>query len=401
MIPLRPRTPPRLITLILLAATSTMTLNLIVPSLTNIAADLQADYAVVSLALGGYLAVTALVEIAVGPLSDRIGRRPVLLVALAVFALASLAGAVAQTVETFLAARMLQAGVISGYVLSLAIVRDTNDGAEVARLLGKIAMAMAVAPMLGPMVGSLLDAALGWRAIFVLYGVIGVALLSLVWVDLGETLPAAGSAADARGRPGIGALLRRPLFWCYAACTTFSTGAFYIFLAGAPPIAARVFDVPTAGLGVFVGSITAGFMTGSFLGGRLSRYWPTPTVMLLGRIVACSGLMAGMAVLGAGVVLPLLYFGSTIFVGIGNGLTMPNSNAGAMSVLPRLAGSAAGFTGGMTLATGAVLTTAAGALLDARPEPILLLVLMFAASVAGLLAALGAVRLEGRQEDRR
>ena len=396
MIPFRASTPPHLITLILLAATSTMTLNLIVPSLTNIAADLQADYAVISLALGGYLATTALVEFSVGPLSDRIGRRPVLLVALTVFTLASLAGAVAQSVETFLAARMLQAGVISGYVLSLAIVRDTHDGSEVARLLGKIAMAMAIAPMLGPMVGSLLDAALGWRAIFLLYGTIGAALLCLVWMDLGETLPGSDDAA-ARGHQGPGDLLRQPLFWCYAACTTFSTGAFYIFLAGAPPIAARVFEIPTAGLGIFVGSITAGFMTGSFLGGRLSRRWATTRVMLVGRVVACVGLLAGMAVLSSEMVLPLLYFGSTIFVGIGNGLTMPSSNAGAMSVLPRLAGTAAGFTGGMTLAVGAVLTTGTGTLIADRPEPMLLLALMFAASFAGLLAALGAVRLERRR----
>ncbi|WP_420564184.1 Bcr/CflA family efflux MFS transporter [Thalassobaculum sp.] len=396
MIPFRASTPPHLVTLILLAATSTMTLNLIVPSLTNIAADLQADYAVISLALGGYLATTALVEFSVGPLSDRIGRRPVLLVALTVFTLASLAGAVAQSVETFLAARMLQAGVISGYVLSLAIVRDTHDGSEVARLLGKIAMAMAIAPMLGPMVGSLLDAALGWRAIFVLYGAIGAALLCLVWMDLGETLPGDDGSRDA-ALPGPGALIRQPLFWCYALCTTFSTGAFYIFLAGAPPIAARVFEIPTAGLGIFVGSITAGFMTGSFLGGRLSCRWATTRVMLVGRLVACVGLLAGMAVLSSGVVLPLLYFGSTIFVGIGNGLTMPSSNAGAMSVLPRLAGTAAGFTGGMTLAVGAVLTTGTGALIADRPEPMLLLALMFAASFAGLLAALGAIRLERRR----
>lgn len=396
MIPFRASSPPHLTTLVLLAATSTMTLNLIVPSLTNIAVDLDADYAVISLALGGYLATTALVEFSVGPLSDRIGRRPVLLAALSVFTVASLAGAVAQTAETFLAARMLQAGVISGYVLSLAIVRDTHDGAEVARLLGKIAMAMAIAPMLGPMVGSLLDATLGWRAIFLLYGAIGAALLCLVWVDLGETLLAREDPSE-RKRQGPGALLRQPLFWCYAACTTFSTGAFYIFLAGAPPIAAQVFDVPTAGLGVFVGSITAGFMTGSFLGGRLSRRWSTATVMLAGRIVACAGLLTGMAVLASGIVVPLLYFGSTIFVGIGNGLTMPNSNAGAMSVLPRLAGSAAGFTGGMTLATGAVLTTATGALIAERPVPILLLALMLAASFAGLLSAVAAIRLERRR----
>lgn len=397
MIPSRANTPPHLVTLILLAATSTMTLNLIVPSLANIARDLGSDYGVVSLALGGYLAMTALVELGVGPLSDRIGRRPVLLAALAVFTVASLVGAAAQDVWTFLGARLVQAAVISGYVLSLAIVRDTNDGPDVPRLVSRIAMSMALAPMLAPMVGSLLDAALGWRAIFVLYGTVGAALLYLAWVDLGETVSARGETAGTVV-PGAASLFRQPLFWSYALCATFSGGAFYIFISGSPLIAASVFGVTTAGLGIYVGSITGGFMAGSFLGGRLVRTWAPTRVMLLGRIVACGGLLAGIAMLESGLVMPVLYFGSTIFVGIGNGLTTPTSNAGAMSVVPRLAGSAAGITGATNLAVGALLTSGTGALLADQPSPLLLLVLMLAASCVALLATLAAMMLETRSD---
>ncbi|WPZ36565.1 MFS transporter [Thalassobaculum sp. OXR-137] len=397
MIPFRASSPPHFTTLVLLAATSTMTLNLIVPSLANIARDLNSDYGVVSLALGGYLAVTALVQLGVGPLSDRIGRRPVLLTALAVFTVASAIGAAAQDVWMFLGARMIQAAVISGYVLSLAIVRDTHDGPDVPRLVSRIAMSMALAPMLAPMVGSLLDAALGWRAIFVLYGTVGAALLCLVWTDLGETVRGREEMAGAV-IPGAASLFRRPLFWSYALCTTFSGGAFYIFISGSPLIATSVFGVTTAELGLYVGSITGGFMTGSFLAGRLSRSWASTRVMLLGRIVACGGLLAGIAVLESGLVVPVLYFGSTILVGVGNGLTTPTSNAGAMSVVPRLAGSAAGITGATNLAVGALLTSGTGALLADRPSPLLLLVLMLAVSVAALLATLAAMVLERRSD---
>ncbi|WP_211230386.1 MFS transporter [Inquilinus limosus] len=276
--------PPALATLILMTATSTVTLNMIVPSLANIARDLDADYALVSLALGGYLAVTAAVQLAVGPLSDRIGRRPVLLAALAVFTLASLGCATAGTVWMLLAFRMLQAAVVSGYVLSLAIVRDTAGEAEAARLLGRIGMAMALAPMLGPMLGSVLDAAFGWRMVFLLYAAAGVGLLGLAWADLGETnRPSAGAGHDGRR---LTALLREPAFWCYALCTAFSTGAFYVFLAGAP-LVATVFGIGTAELGVFVGSITAGFMAGSWLASRLAGRHPPTTVMLIGRMLAC------------------------------------------------------------------------------------------------------------------
>lgn len=385
--------PPALTTLYLLAAMSPLTLNMIVPSLANIAEDLQADYAVISLALGGFLAVTAFVELGAGPLSDRIGRRPVLLTALAVFTLASLGCAVAQTAETFLAFRMLQAGAVTGYVLSMAIVRDTRDGAEVAGLLGRIGMAMALAPMVGPMLGSLLDVAFGWRAVFLLYVAAGAALFCLTWFDLGETLRPASREDDPEAQR-LATLLSEPVFWCYALCTACSIAAFYVFLAGAPLIAAAAFGISTATLGVFVGSITAGFMFGSFLTVRLVRRYGQNPVMLAGRVVACAGLLAGLALLASGAVAPLLYFGCTIFVGVGNGLTTPNSNAGAMSVRPRLAGSAAGISGALTLLGGAAMATVTGVLLADSPSPQGLLALMLAASFAALLAAVAAIRLD-------
>lgn len=383
--------PPALATLILMTATSTVTLNMIVPSLANIALDLDADYALVSLALGGYLAVTAAVQLGVGPLADRIGRRPVLLAALAIFTLASLGCAMAQNVWMLLAFRMLQAAVVSGYVLSLAIVRDMTEGAEAARLLGRMSMAMALAPMLGPMLGSVLDAAFGWRMVFLLYAAAGAGLLCLAWSDLGETIrPSADGGHDGKR---LTVLLREPIFWCYALCTAFSTGAFYIFLAGAPLVATVIFEVGTAELGVFVGSITAGFMTGSWLASRLvERHQPT-TVMLAGRILACLGLLVGLAVIAMGHLTPALYFGCTIFVGLGNGMTMPNSNAGAMSVHPRLAGSAAGITGALTVLGGGLMTTLTGLALSGRPSPVLLMGLMLLASFIGLLAAAAAIRL--------
>ncbi|UXN72671.1 MFS transporter [Devosia sp. A8/3-2] len=133
-------------------------------------------------------------------------------------------------------------------------------------------------------------------------------------------------------------LLRKPVFWSYALCTAFSTGAFYIFLAGSPLIATAIFGIDTAELGIFVGSITAGFITGSWLAGRLAGRHRPMTIMLLGKILACLGLAAGLLIIAMGYLTPVLYFGCTIFVGLGNGMTMPNSNAGAMSVYPRLGG---------------------------------------------------------------
>ncbi|MEM7530239.1 MAG: Bcr/CflA family efflux MFS transporter [Pseudomonadota bacterium] len=391
---MRPVTsPPELTTLILLTALSTLTLNMFLPSLATMAEDFQASYSTVSLAIAGYLAVTALVQLIVGPMSDRLGRRPVVLVATAIFALASVACALAEDVWIFLTFRMLQGAIISGYVLSLAIVRDTTPERQAAGLIGYISMAMALAPMLGPMLGGLLDTVLGWRASFWFYGISGALLFALCWLDLGETRrPSSDDAAVQRS--GLRVLAGLPAFWAPALCTAFSTGAFYIFLAGAPLVATAVFEVTTAMLGVYIGSITIGFLVGSFVAGRLAPRYRLSTMMLAGRLIACAGLLVGLWIVWSGVVSPLTFFGSTIFVGVGNGVTMPSSNSAAMSAVPRLAGAAAGLSGALTVGGGATLTYLVGVTLTRATSPEALIALMLVASLAGLASAVWARRLE-------
>ena len=385
-------TPPRFVTLVLLTASATLTLNMFLPSLPSIARDLDADLATVSIAVSGYLAMTAMVLLVVGPLSDRIGRRPVVLGVIVLFTLASFLCALAEDIVTFLVFRMLQAGMISGYAMSLAIVRDVSSEQKAAGLLGYISMSMAVAPMLGPMVGGLIDSTFGWRANFHAYSLIGLCLLALCLLDLGETRISRPREAGGRKLQALD-LLREPGFWACALCTALSTGAFYIFLTGAPLVAVSAFGLTTAQLGVGLGSITAGFMTGGFLATRLARHFPPVTMMLMGRFVACIGLAAGLVIHLAGSSSVLLFFGSTIFVGLGNGITMPGSNASALSVRPDLAGSAAGVLGAMTVAFGAILTALTGTVLSQVPAADMLLLLMLGASGAGLLSAYWALKL--------
>lgn len=386
------RTPPHLMTLILLTGFSPLSLNMFLPSLANIADDLSVDYATVSLAVAGYLAITAMIQLVVGPLSDRIGRRPVLLVALAVFTGASVGCTYAQDVWTFLIFRMLQGGMTAGYTLSLAIVRDTRSERQAAGLIGYIGMSMAIAPMLGPMLGGVLDTGFGWRANFYFYAVAGLLLLALCWVDLGETGPAR-SPEKALATDSPGTLLREPLFWAYSLCNAFSTGAFYIFLAGVPLVAISTFDISTAELGFYIGTITAGFMLGGFISGRLAPRSKPTTMMIVGRATACIGLTIGVAFILVGYLSPIWFFGSTVFVGLGNGITMPSSNAGVMSVKPNLAGSAAGLNGALVVAGGAILTTLTGLALPHDGAALVLLFLMLAASGGGLLTVLWVMHL--------
>lgn len=386
-----PLTPPRLITLTLLTALSAVTLNMILPSLPSMARDLAARESVTALAVSGYMLASALFQLGLGPLSDRFGRRPVMLGALAIFVVASLGCMLAQDVAVLLACRVLQAVVIAGAVVSSASIRDRHSTLDSAAKLSLIASAMAVAPMLGPMLGGLLDVTLGWRSVFALYAVLGGALFVLAWVDMGETrspgLPAPRMADWV-------ALMQSGRYWAYVLCTAFSVGAFYVFVTGVPYVATTVWGLSPAEVGIGVGSITGGFLVGAAISARQARRLGTGVLLLSGRAVSVVAMALAAAVFAAGVSHPLALFGLTVFVGLGNGLTLPTANAGAMSVRPALAGTAAGLSGALSMALGAVLSTLTAVVVERFPTTGALLAIILGCVLLSLGAALAAIRLE-------
>jgi MFS family permease len=384
----RPRSP-RLITLILMTAATTLSLNMFLPALPAIAVAFDIPYGTATLAIGGYLAMTAVLALIIGPLSDRIGRRPTALLAASGFLLASLGCAFASNWPIFLACRLAQGVIVSGYVLASAVVRDTRDHADAASLLGLIAGAMAIAPMIGPMLGGLLLDLFGWRATFILYAALAAVLLAAIVLDLSETRQVTDTT-----RRGPGPLLHSPRFWAYAFTVALSTCAFYGFLAGAPIVAAQTYGLSGTALGIGLGSITAGFMAGSFTGARASKRVDPDRVMRAGRLIAVTGLATGLVALTLLPPTPLALFGFTVFIGIGNGLTTPTANAGALSVIPALSGSAAGMTGALTVGLGAIATTLMGWLMTLQPSPAALLSALLGIKLASLIAAWIAARLQ-------
>lgn len=387
--------PPRLATLIILSGLSVISLNMFLPSLTNIAAEFETDYALVNLSIAGYAAMTALLQLIVGPLSDRFGRRPVMLFGLVIFSLASLGCLLAQNIAVFLTFRMMQAAIISGYTVSLAIVRDTSESQKAASLLGYIAMVYAIAPMLAPLFGGLLDELFGWRASFAAFLVFGLLVFCLCLFDLRETNKNRSETLKQQFQT-YPELVGSRRFWGYALCMAFSTGGFYAFLGGAPLAATVLFDIPPAKLGVYIGSITCGFVFGSFLAGRFAARFALTTMMIAGRLIASTGLIAGLVILLFGFVHELTLFGACIFYGIGNGVTMPSSSSGAMSVRPKLAGSAAGLSGALTVAGGALLSGITGAVLSEENVAHGLLGMMLLSAVLGLMAAIYVLSVERR-----
>jgi len=385
------RTPPHLATLVVMTALTVLTLNMFLPALPTMQADFGVSKATMGLAISGYMLCAAFFQLLLGPLSDRIGRRPVMLGALGIYVVASVICLVTSRIDVFLVARAAQAVAVAGGVISSAVVRDLYEGRAAAAKLGVIAAAMSIAPMLAPVLGGVLDVTLGWRAIFASYSVLGLALLALVWVDLGETRqPRTGPGLLAR----IGVLLRAPLYWAYVVCIGFGVGAFYIFLVGAPFVAAQVYGLGSGMIGVGLGSITGGFMLGALVSSRSVARIGTMPLILLGRVLPLGALLLalGFFALGQGGI--WLLFGATICVGIGNGLSIPNANAGALSVVPEVAGTAAGVTGAVMLLIGALLSTLTTALLAEAPTPERLLIIMVTAVAVSLGAALVARRLD-------
>lgn len=380
------RAAPRPATLILLCAFSVLPLSLFLPSLPAIALDLRADYALVALSLGGYAAVAASLEFVMGPLSDRFGRRPIMLTSLGIFTLGSLGCAMATDIRAFLACRLMQAAITSVYPVSMATLRDTAGGARAASRIGYAAMAAAFAPMIGPTLGGVLDQTVGWRASFWLLGAGGIVLLGWCAFDLAETHTkrATTLAQQLRAYP---ALFRARRFWAYALCMAFSTGAFYAFLAGAPLAAQAVFRIPPAEIGFYMGAITAGFVCGSFLAARHAHRFPLATAILCGRVVACMGPAIALALFFGGATHAIAWFGPCVLIGIGNGLSNPGAHAGAMSVRPELAGSASGLAGAMTIAGGAALSSLTGAVLTVGNAGRAPLVMMLLSAVIALAAA--------------
>lgn len=380
-------TPPHIATLILIAGLSALTMNIFLPSLPGMAAWFDAPYSLMQLSVALYLALSAALQVVIGPISDRFGRRVVLLWSLVVFLIATLGTLLAPSATVFLIFRMAQAVVAAGMVLSRAIVRDMVPGAQAASMIGYVTMGMSIVPMIGPVIGGVLDEWIGWQANFALLLVLGVAVLWLVWADLGETadLRKVSMADQVRQYP---TLLASQRFWGYVLCAGFTSGTFFAYLGGAPFVGNQVFGLSSSEVGLLFALTAIGYAAGNFFAGRFSVRIGMNRMVFIGALVTCGGL-AGLALLTLmGVHSAIVFFGFTVFVGLGNGITLPNANAGMLSIKPELAGTASGLGGAIQIGSGAALAAFAGALLKPGATELPLVLLMLASSCLSVVSIL-------------
>ncbi|SLN31832.1 Bicyclomycin resistance protein [Falsiruegeria litorea R37] len=379
------RTPPTITTLILLSGLSALGMNIFLPSLPNMTEHFQTDYRLMQLSVALYLAVNAALQVVIGPIADKAGRRPVILWGLALFLLATLGTIFAPTAEIFLFFRMCQAVIAVGIVLSRAAVRDMYEQDQAASMLGYVTMGMAVVPMIGPAIGGLLDESFGWQANFWLLFLLGALAIVLVYADFGETALKSGKTLVAQFRE-YPELLTSPRFWGYSLASGFCSGAFFAYLGGAPFVGTEVFGMNPAEMGFYFGAPAIGYFFGNFISGRYSMRYGVNRMVMWGCWLNAIGVALSLVVMILGLGSALTFFGFMTFVGLGNGMAIPNATAGALSVRVHLAGTASGLNGAIMLGGGAALSALAGFLLTPETGALPLLWLMLITSVLGVLA---------------
>jgi len=376
-----------------MAGLSALSMNIFLPSLPNMTAYFHTQYATMQLSVSLYLAATGALQLVIGPVSDRFGRRPVIIVGFVIFGTATIGCLLATNIETFLVFRMAQAAIATAMALSRAIVRDIVSTNEAASMIGYVTMGMSVVPMLAPALGGYLDEWFGWQANFSILLVMAAVVAVIVWFDLGETNSATSQSfmAQVREYPELFASRR---FWGYALTAAFASGSFFAFLGGAPFIATNTFHMSASELGIYFGIVSIGYMAGNFLSGRYSVRFGINRMMLYGTLATLLGLVLSTVSLLAGATHPMAFFGFMLTVGLGNGMVLPNSNAGMLSVRPHLAGSASGLGGALMLGGGAGLAAVTGTLLTPDNGAFPLLYLMLATSIMAVATILYVMRVE-------
>ncbi|NIA68110.1 multidrug effflux MFS transporter [Pelagibius litoralis] len=349
--------------LTVLVALGPISTDLYLPSLPAIGTAFAVDAAAVQLTLSVFLAGFACGQLICGPLSDRFGRRPIILGGLALYLLASLLCVVAPDIEVLILARFLQAlGACVGPVLGRAVVRDVYGREGAAQVLSYMAMAMALAPAIGPIVGGYLEVWFGWQANFLLLTAFAslalIAILAILpetnkWMDPAATQPARLAA-------NYLTLLRHRSYLGYAMIIAFSYAGIFSFISGSAFVLIGLLGLSPDLYGFCFAAIVVGYMIGTFLSGRLTKRLGLERMIQLGSLVQGFGGLLGLLLVLGGMVTVVSVVGPVAVFMIGCGLVLPNAQAGALGPFPRIAGSASALMGFFQMGFAALVGIAVG-----------------------------------------
>jgi DHA1 family bicyclomycin/chloramphenicol resistance-like MFS transporter len=370
---LRPGTFAFIALLAGLSAVGPLTTDMYLPSLPDIARQLGASTAQVQLTISSYLIGFAIGQMVYGPISDRHGRKPVLLGAIALYCAASLACALAPSIEMLIAARFVQAlGGSGGIVLARAMVRDIHSGARAGRELSVIGAVMALAPMLAPLAGGVLQTTFGWRSVFFTLTVAGIGGAGIVCMLLPETLAqrAAEPVSVTSMAKSYAVVARRPAYLAYLGLATTCYAGLFAWISGASFVLQDLYGLSALAFGVAFAFGSIGNMVGSTLSARLSHRFGLDGVLGFGGCAVAAGGLAMVAAVALGLtsaaslVLPIAIYLA------GLGMVLPQSIAGAMTPFPERAGAASSLLGFVQQSVAALFGAMVGLLLGRTAWPL-------------------------------
>jgi len=350
--------PATVATLAALTALGPLATDMYLPAMPAMAEALGTGPDRVQLTLSLYMAGFALAQLLCGPVSDRFGRRPVMIAGIALFLAASLLCALAPTIEWLLVGRFLQAfGGAAGPVLGRAAVRDIHGPLEAGRILAYMASTMALAPALAPVVGAGLLLFFGWESVFVLLALYAAVMLAVLVLLLPEPLPRERrqSIAPRAILANFRLLLGQRAFIGYTLVNAAAFSGLFAYLSGSSFVLIEYLGVSPTLYGVLFTLIVAGFFTGTLVSGRYSHRLGRDRLITRGTLICAAGgaAMAGLALLG--VHAPWAVVGPHMVFMLGVGILMPQTMAGALAPNAQCAGAASSLFGFLQMTIAAVV----------------------------------------------
>jgi DHA1 family bicyclomycin/chloramphenicol resistance-like MFS transporter len=381
--------------LIAMSGVGSLSLSILAPAVPGMVAKFATDAASVQLTISLYIMGLAVAQLVFGPLSDRFGRRPVLLVGLGLATLASTAAIFVVTIGGLVVARVVQSlGASTGQTISRAIIRDLYDRERAAAMIGLVTSVVVLMPMMAPLLGGILDTLFGWASIFIFVALFSGAVFLWAAVALPETRKFS-TAAGGNGQllPDLKALTGSPRFFGYALCAGLGSAPFFSFLGGAPHVTVTMLGRTSAEYGMWFFLPSIGFMSGNFIVSRLSGRFSIDTLIWWGIALTVAGCLIS---IGAYLVFPgwemATIFFPQIMIGCGNGLLLPTAVAGAVSIRPHVSGTASGLIGFIQMAIGAAAAQLAGYFIGGASSALPMLWQMLLFGIATGLAVFVLVR---------
>jgi DHA1 family bicyclomycin/chloramphenicol resistance-like MFS transporter len=342
--------------LVLMTGVAPISLYMLVPALPVLATTFGRDISVAQMTVSLYMVGIACSQIIMGPLSDRFGRRPVLLGGIGLMVAASAACIFAETLPQLIAARFLQAlGGASGMVVSRAIIRDLYSRERISSMISLVIAVMMIAQMLSPLTGGLLEITFGWRAIFYLITAASLAITIMIALMLPETRRERVEGSSFRG--DIGDLIRSRAFIGYVLCQVLASQMIFAFAGGGPYIVVTQMGRSSAEYGAWFATTAFAYLIGNVFCVRYAPRHSLEKLIWFGLALQLFGSALNVVLSLTGTnQAPSVLFGTQMIVMVANAFVMANSAAGAISVRPDAAGTASGAMGFLQQGVGALVS---------------------------------------------